>query len=107
MVTRKQDMVQRDLAFAIILRLNAHVFLSLNRLVQPVVVPSAYHQAPRELVDDNDLAVKKRAINLTEQGIERAETYFEVENLADIENTELYHCVSCPSTRRRAAQDSR
>ncbi|MDE6617575.1 MAG: SEC-C domain-containing protein, partial [Clostridiales bacterium] len=37
---------------------------------------------------------KKRAINLTEHGIERAETYFEVENLADIENTELYHYIN-------------
>ncbi|MCL2671852.1 MAG: preprotein translocase subunit SecA [Clostridiales bacterium] len=35
--------------------------------------------------------IKQRAVNLTAQGIEKAERHFKVESLADTENTELAH----------------
>ncbi|MGI6005855.1 MAG: preprotein translocase subunit SecA, partial [Christensenellales bacterium] len=37
---------------------------------------------------------KKRTINLTEEGVEKAENYFGIENLSDIENTELAHHIN-------------
>ncbi|MCH5160546.1 MAG: preprotein translocase subunit SecA [Clostridiales bacterium] len=103
MVTRKADMVQRDLAFAIIDEVDS---ILIDEARTPLIISgrggkssemySRANRFARRLVKDTDYEIdeKKRAINLTEQGIERAETYFEVENLADIENTELYHYIN-------------
>ncbi len=103
MVVRKQDMVQRDLAFAIIDEVDS---ILIDEARTPLIISgkggkssemySKANRFARRLVKDDDYEIdeKKRAINLTEQGIERAETYFEVENLADIENTELYHYIN-------------
>ncbi len=103
MVTRKEDMVQRDLAFAIIDEVDS---ILIDEARTPLIISgrggkssemySKANRFARRLVKDDDYEIdeKKRAINLTEQGIERAETYFEVENLADVENTELYHYIN-------------
>ncbi|MDE7463923.1 MAG: preprotein translocase subunit SecA [Clostridiales bacterium] len=103
MVVRKQDMVQRDLNFAIIDEVDS---ILIDEARTPLIISgrggkssemySRANRFARRLVKDEDYEIdeKKRAINLTEQGIERAETYFEVENLADIENTELYHYIN-------------
>lgn len=103
MVVRREDMVQRDLAFAIIDEVDS---ILIDEARTPLIISgkggkssemySRANRFARRLVKDEDYEIdeKKRAINLTEQGIERAETYFEVENLADIENTELYHYIN-------------
>ena len=103
MVVRKSDMVQRDLAFAIIDEVDS---ILIDEARTPLIISgrggkssemySRANRFARRLVQDEDYEVdeKKRAINLTEHGIERAETYFDVENLADIENTELYHYIN-------------
>ncbi len=103
MVIRRQDMVQRDLAFAIIDEVDS---ILIDEARTPLIISGRggkssemYTRAnrfARRLVNEEDYEIdeKKRAINLTEQGIERAETYFEVENLADVENTELYHYIN-------------
>ena len=103
MVIRKQDMVQRDLSFAIIDEVDS---ILIDEARTPLIISGKggkssemYTKANRfvrRLIKDEDYEIdeKKRAINLTEQGVERAETYFEVENLADIENTELYHYIN-------------
>ena len=103
MVIRKQDMVQRDLAFAIIDEVDS---ILIDEARTPLIISGKggkssemYTKAnrfARRLIKDEDYEIdeKKRAINLTEQGVERAETYFEVENLADVENTELYHYIN-------------
>ncbi|MDE5562825.1 MAG: preprotein translocase subunit SecA [Clostridiales bacterium] len=103
MVVRREDMVQRDLAFAIIDEVDS---ILIDEARTPLIISgkggkssemySRANRFARRLVKDEDYEIdeKKRAINLTEHGIERAETYFEVENLADIENTELYHYIN-------------
>ncbi|MDE7164377.1 MAG: preprotein translocase subunit SecA [Clostridiales bacterium] len=103
MVVRKSDMVQRDLSFAIIDEVDS---ILIDEARTPLIISgrggkssemySRANRFARRLVKDEDFEVdeKKRAINLTEHGIERAETYFDVENLADIENTELYHYIN-------------
>ena len=100
MVVRRADMVQRDLAFAIIDEVDS---ILIDEARTPLIISdkggkssemySRANRFARRLVRDEDYEVdeKKRAINLTENGIAKAETYFDVENLADIENTELYH----------------
>ncbi len=103
MVVRKEDMVQRDLSFAIIDEVDS---ILIDEARTPLIISgrggkssemySKANRFARRLVKDEDYEIdeKKRAINLTEKGIERAETYFEVENLADVENTELYHYIN-------------
>ncbi len=103
MVIRREDMVQRDLAYAIIDEVDS---ILIDEARTPLIISgkggkssemySRANRFVRRLVKDNDYEIdeKKRAVNLTEGGIERAETYFEVENLAAIENTELYHYIN-------------
>lgn len=103
MVVRREDMVQRDLAFAIIDEVDS---ILIDEARTPLIISGRggrssemYTRAnrfARRLVKDDDYEIdeKKRAINLTDSGIEKAETYFEVENLADVENTELYHYIN-------------
>ena len=44
--------------------------------------------------DDFTVDEKQKAINLTEQGVEKSERAFNIENLSDIENTELNHHIN-------------
>jgi len=44
--------------------------------------------------DDVEIDEKTKQLNLTESGIEKAERYFKIENLADIENLELSHYIN-------------
>ena len=37
--------------------------------------------------------IRRRTVQLTAQGIEKAQKYFNVENLSDVENTELNHYI--------------
>ena len=50
----------------------------------------------RQLKEEDDFTIdeKLKAINLTEQGVAKCEKAFGVENLSDIENTELYHHIN-------------
>ncbi len=103
MVVRRTDMVQRDLAFAIIDEVDS---ILIDEARTPLIISgrggrssemySRANRFARRLIKDEDYEIdeKKRAINLTDAGIEKAETYFEVENLADVENTELYHYIN-------------
>ncbi len=103
MVIRREDMVQRDLSFAIIDEVDS---ILIDEARTPLIISgrggrssemySRANRFARRLVKDEDYEIdeKKRAINLTEQGVERAETYFDVENLADAENTDLYHYIN-------------
>ena len=43
--------------------------------------------------DDFTIDEKEKAVSLTDDGITKAEKYFKVSNLSDIENTELYHHI--------------
>ena len=46
-----------------------------------------------ELEDSYDVLVteKEKSVRLTQRGIEKAERFFKVDNLSDVENTELNH----------------
>lgn len=44
--------------------------------------------------DDVDIDIKTKQITLTEKGLEKAERYFGVESLSDIENLELNHYIN-------------
>ncbi|MEG1016156.1 MAG: preprotein translocase subunit SecA, partial [Bacilli bacterium] len=43
---------------------------------------------------DYDIDEKQKSSSLTESGIKKAEVYFNVENITDIDHTELYHHIN-------------
>ena len=45
-------------------------------------------------VEDVDIDEKQKTINLNEEGISKAERYYKIENLADVENTEINHNIN-------------
>ena len=44
--------------------------------------------------EDYSIDEKQRSIHLTESGIEKAERYYNIENLSDIENTDINHDIN-------------
>ena len=103
MVIYKEDKVQRELSYAIIDEVDS---ILIDEARTPLIISGRggkssemYITANRfaktlNLEEDVDIDEKKKAINLTEQGIEKAERYFNIDNLSDIENTEINHYVN-------------
>lgn len=44
--------------------------------------------------EDYSIDEKQKSIHLTETGIAKAERYYNIQNLSDIENTEIYHDIN-------------
>ena len=57
LVVELEEVLQRDRGQRLVLFLDLHAFLGLDRLVQAVAPLAARHQAAGELVDDDDFAV--------------------------------------------------
>ena len=102
MVTRAEDKVQRPLNFAIVDEVDS---ILIDEARTPLIISGrggkaseTYMQAQqfaRSLKeDDYEIEEKKKAINLSETGVTKAERFFGVENLADVENTELNHYIN-------------
>lgn len=102
MVTRVEDKVQRPLNFAIIDEVDS---ILIDEARTPLIISGRggkssemYVQAQafaRSLKEeDYEIEEKKKAINLSESGIAKAERFFSVENLADLDNTELNHYIN-------------
>ena len=43
--------------------------------------------------EDYTVAEKEKAVSLTDEGVAKAQSFFKVENIADMENSELYHHI--------------
>lgn len=102
MVTRAEDKVQRPLNFAIVDEVDS---ILIDEARTPLIISGRggkssemYIQAQqfaRSLKeDDYEIEEKKKAINLSEAGVTKAERFFGVENLADVDNTELNHYIN-------------
>ena len=102
MVTRAEDKVQRPLNFAIVDEVDS---ILIDEARTPLIISGRggkssemYIQAQqfaRSLKDDDyEIEEKKKAINLSETGVTKAERFFGVENLADVDNTELNHYIN-------------
>lgn len=103
MVTRKEDMVQRGLNYAIVDEVDS---ILIDEARTPLII-SGQGEKSTELYEVADKFVvklkeeedfvkdeKKHAANLTEEGVKKAEKYFNVENLSDLSNTELNHHIN-------------
>lgn len=102
MVVRKQDKVQRDLNFAIIDEVDS---ILIDEARTPLIISGRggksselYKSADnfaRQCREGDDFTIdeKEKSIMLTDQGVEKAERFFHVVNLTDLENTDLYHHI--------------
>lgn len=103
MVIQKERMVQRELEFAVVDEVDS---ILIDEARTPLIISGAgdkstdmYVTVDRfvktlKLEEDFTIDEKLKAINLTEEGIAKSERHFKIENLADIENTELNHHIN-------------
>ena len=102
MVTSARDKVQRELNFAIIDEVDS---ILIDEARTPLIISGRGGKSSEMYVqvqafartlkpDDYEIEEKKKAINLSESGITKAEKFFNVENLADLDNTELNHYIN-------------
>ncbi|WP_173306627.1 preprotein translocase subunit SecA [Streptococcus sp. k-628] len=102
MVVRAENMVQRPLNYALVDEVDS---ILIDEARTPLIVSGAnavetsqlYHMADHYVKsldkDDYIIDVQSKTIGLSDSGIDKAESYFKLENLYDIENVALTHFV--------------
>src|SRR5690625_1377113 len=103
MVLYKEQMVQRPLNFAIIDEVDS---ILIDEARTPLIISgsaqksaSMYQQANSfvktlKYEDDYTYDVKTKGVQLTEEGINKAERYFGIENLFDLDHVSLTHHIN-------------
>ncbi len=101
MVIRKEDMVMRELNFAIVDEVDS---ILIDEARTPLIISGPGDKstemyfkvnrfAARLTPEDYGVEEKAKAVYLTDEGTAKAESYFGVENLADPENIDLNHHI--------------
>ncbi|HHS3499610.1 TPA: preprotein translocase subunit SecA [Streptococcus pyogenes] len=102
MVVRQEDMVQRPLNFALVDEVDS---VLIDEARTPLIVSGAVSSETNQLYIRADMFVKTltsvdyvidvptKTIGLSDSGIDKAESYFNLSNLYDIENVALIHFI--------------
>ncbi|WP_213952204.1 preprotein translocase subunit SecA [Streptococcus oralis] len=102
MVVRAENMVQRPLNYALVDEVDS---ILIDEARTPLIVSGTnavetsqlYHMADHFVKsldkDDYIIDVQSKTIGLSDSGIDKAESYFKLENLYDIENVALTHFI--------------
>ena len=102
MVVRAENMVQRPLNYALVDEVDS---ILIDEARTPLIVSGAnavetsqlYHMADHFVKsldkDDYIIDIQSKTIGLSDSGIDKAEGYFKLENLYDIENVALTHFI--------------
>lgn len=100
MVVRKEAMVQRPLNYALVDEVDS---VLIDEARTPLIISGSqasdvsklYYLADHFIKtlkgDDYIIDIPTKTIGLTDSGIDKAETYFKLENLYDLENVQLTH----------------
>jgi preprotein translocase subunit SecA len=103
MVIYKEEMVQRDLHYAIVDEVDS---ILIDEARTPLIISGAgekstklyslVDQFVRRLKQDEDFTVDEKAhtVVLTDDAVRKAENYFGIDNLADPENMEVSHHIN-------------
>ncbi len=104
MVIRQSDLVQREHAYAIVDEVDS---ILIDEARTPLII-SGQGSKSTELYEKADAVVramkrdehytvdeKKQAVALTDEGAQRVETAFQIDNLNDPDNSELNHHIHC------------
>lgn len=102
MVVEKSAKVQRELNFAIVDEVDS---ILIDEARTPLIISGRggkssemYKTADafaRTVHENDDFTIeeKEKTIMLTDEGVKKAEKYFKIDNLTDINNTDLYHHI--------------
>ncbi len=100
--TRMSDMVQRGLNFAIVDEVDS---ILIDEARTPLIISGKGEKSStlyidcnrfvKTLIEEEDytLDIKEKSVQITEKGAAKAERFFNIENLADIENADLNHHI--------------
>ena len=102
MVIHKEQKVQRELNYAIVDEVDS---ILVDEARTPLIISGPgdksthlYSDANTFILtlkpDDYEIDEKQKSVALTESGIQKAEVYFNVENITDIAHMELYHHIN-------------
>jgi len=103
MAIRKEDRVQRPLNYCIIDEVDS---VLIDEARTPLIISGGFFENKNLYLEADRFAKslkenegyifdeKTRTVNLTDEGSQKAETYFKVKNLYDIENTTLVHFIN-------------
>ncbi|WP_373599849.1 preprotein translocase subunit SecA [Paraclostridium bifermentans] len=102
MVIHKEQMVQRELNYAIVDEVDS---ILVDEARTPLIISGPGDKSTHlyadantfihTLKDDNyEIDEKQKSATLTESGIQKAEVYFGVDNITDIAHIELYHHIN-------------
>ena len=103
MVTNKTQRVQRGLNFAIVDEVDS---ILIDEARTPLIISGKGGKSSEGYIkaqkfaktlkkdEDVEIDIKTKQINLTESGIVKAEKYYKVESLSDIENLETNHYIN-------------
>ena len=102
MVVRAENMVKRPLNYALVDEVDS---ILIDEARTPLIVSGAnavetsqlYHMADHFVKsldkDDYIIDIQSKTIGLSDSGIDKAESYFKLENLYDVENVALTHFI--------------
>ena len=102
MVIQKEQKMQRGFAFAIVDEIDS---ILIDEARTPLVISGKGMKSSENYVfadkfakslkpDDYNIDEKQKLIILTESGIDKAEKFFRIENIADVDNIELNHHIN-------------
>ena len=102
MCTSKEEMVQRGLDFAVVDEVDS---ILIDEARTPLIISGPSGESSDQYVtaakfaktlkkEDVEIDEKQKTIHLTEDGVAKAERYYRLENLSDIENTEINHNIN-------------
>ena len=102
MCTTLEERVQRGLDFAVVDEVDS---ILIDEARTPLIISGPSGESSDQYTtaskfaktlksDDVDIDEKQKTIHLTESGISKAERYYRIENLSDIENTEINHNIN-------------
>lgn len=102
MIVRAEDKLQGELNYAIIDEVDS---ILIDEARTPLIISGASGKASDYYVkanrfaktltdDDVIIEMKDKAIRLSEEGIAKAERYFNLENLGDVENQDVNHYIN-------------
>ncbi len=102
MCTRKEDIMGRGLIYSIVDEVDS---ILIDEARTPLIISGPSGESSDQYVvaakfaktlkeDDVEIDEKQKTIHLTESGISKAERYYRIENLADVENTDINHNIN-------------
>lgn len=102
MVTKNEDKVQRQLNFAIVDEVDS---ILIDEARTPLIISGTgeestelYNIADKFIntlkEEDYETDEKENTISLTESGLKKAESFFNIENITSIDNMEIFHHVN-------------